>query len=68
MVTRGRTSGRVFKRISKKEGRYLDMALHEKDDTGVIIITVYKICRKGTPITYFAKQCDSIEKEGIVHS
>ncbi len=60
MLARGRVAGRVTKRVGDDLGRYSYMALRGRDDTGVIIINLYRVCQnKGTragPDTAYMQQ------------
>ena len=72
MVMRGRTTGRITKLISDKLGRYTGMALRGKDESDILIITVYRVCqRKGAkagPTTAFMQQYVGLRERGITNT
>lgn len=69
MVARGRVAGRVGKRHGDRLGRYSYMALSGKDNTGILVITLYRVCqKKGTkvgPGTAYMQQYEGLRKAGI---
>ena len=46
MMIKGLQAGRVFKRCPDKLGRYSYMAMHGKDGSGIVIITIYRTPHK----------------------
>lgn len=68
MIIKGPHAGRVCKRYPDKLGRYSYVALHGKDGSGIVIITIYRTPhKKGSrpgPDTSFMRQYNAIRMEG----
>ena len=69
MLARGRVSGRIEKRVSDELGRFNYMTFRGKDDTGVIMINMYRVCqKKGSktgPDTAYMQQIEGLREKGI---
>ena len=69
MIARGRVAGRVWKRIPDELGRFTAMACHGRDQTGIILITIYRVCQtsgKGlSPNTAYMQQYVELRKKGV---
>lgn len=71
MISCGPTSGRVYRRGSDPLGRFTWMALRGRDGTGVIVITLYRVCQNsGTtagPNTAYMKEWEALRERGNKH-
>ena len=69
MITRGPVSGRVQAQGADPFGRFTWMALRGREDSGVLIITAYRVGqRKGVkagPTTAYSQQWVEMRKKGI---
>ena len=45
MITRGHTCGRVYQRGADPLGRFTWMALRGRNNTGLLVITGYRVCQ-----------------------
>ena len=71
MIAQGRVAGRIWKRDADSLGRFTYMALQGRDDTGIIIFNVYRVCQKkgarAGPDTAFMQQYEGLRKKGITN-
>ena len=71
MVARGKVAGRVLKRVPDAQGRFSYMSFRGKRDTGIIVITVYRVCQKrGSkvgPDTAYMQQYHAQRRDGTLH-
>ena len=71
MMARGNSAGRVLKRVPDSQGRFSYMTFRGKDDKGIIMITVYRVCQqRGSrvgPQTAYMQQYAAQRRAGIKH-
>ena len=69
MMARGKIEGCITGRVPDNMGRYTYMSLKGKNNTGVLVVTVYRVCqKKGTktgPDTAYMQQHVSTREAGI---
>ena len=69
MITKGGVSGRVQQRGADKLGRFSWMALRGRKETGIIAITVYRVCQnagtKAGEDTAYMQQHTAMREAGI---
>ena len=65
MMALGVHCGRVYKRGSDKYGRFTWMALHGKNNTGIIVVTAYRSCRSAGENTSYVRQWHALRNEGV---
>ena len=67
-MARGKIAGRVVKRIPDSLGRYSYMTFRGKDNTGIIVITIYRVSQnRGTrtgPDTAYMQQYEALRAAG----
>ena len=69
MMARGKIEGRITRRVPDSLGRFTYMSLKGKNNTGVLVVTVYRVCqKKGTktgPNTAYIQQHVAMREAGI---
>ena len=69
MMAKGKIEGRITRRVPDSLGRYTYMALKGKTNTGILVVTVYRVCqKKGTktgPDTAYMQQHVAMREAGI---
>ena len=68
MITRGHNCGRVYRRGADPLGRFTWMALRGRNNTGLLVITGYRVCQNsGTtagPDTAYMREWEALREEG----